>query len=499
MELTLATTPLAGMEEEAVVLVSFTKQKPEDAIPEGPVRRADQAAGGLIADLYASGEFTGKALETSLVHRPAGIRSPRLLLVGGGDAAKFTPAEARKAAGTALRTLKGKSVHSIGFVLEGDLATPEMVQAVAEGAVLGDFETDRHKTDPKRLDKRIDSVRISIPETSLETIEALRRGRAVGEAQNFTRLLANEPPNLLTPLKLADEARAMAAEFGLECEVLDEARMRELGMNLLLGVAMGSAQPPALIILRYRPAEPVAEGAHLALVGKGVTFDTGGVNLKPTEGMEKMKYDMTGAATALGAMRAIAQLKPGVPVTAYAPCVENMIGGRAQRPSDIVTSLQGKTVEILNTDAEGRLILADALTYAVRQGATHLVDAATLTGAVAVALGFVHAGVFSNDDELQSLLLASAAAEGEKMWPLPMDEDYMDLLKSNFADLPNIGGRYGGAISAAKFLEQFVEGKPWVHLDIAGTAWLEEGKPFLAKGPSGIAVRTMIRLAMDWQ
>jgi leucyl aminopeptidase len=345
----------------------------------------------------------------------------------------------------------------------------------------------------------VDAVRISVPEASIPVVEALRKGRAIGEAQNFTRLLANEPPNLLTPLKLAEEARQMAAEFGLECEVFDEARMRELGMGLLLGVAMGSAQPPALVVLRYRPANAAPDAAHLALVGKGVTFDTGGVNLKPTEGMEKMKYDMTGAATVIGAMRAIAQLKPSIPVTAYAPCVENMIGGRAQRPSDIVTSLQGKTVEILNTDAEGRLILADALTYAAREGATHLVDAATLTGAVAVALGFVHAGVFSNNDELQSLLLASAAAEGEKMWPLPMDEDYMDLLKSGFADLPNIGGRYGGAISAAKFLEQFVEGKPWVHLDIAGTAWLEEGKPFLAKGPSGVAVRTMIRLAMDWQ
>ena len=498
MELILGTTPAERLQVDALAVIACTKE-PEGGLPDALLERLDDATRGLLRDLYASGEFTGKSMETVLLHRPAGPQAARLLLIGGGDPKSFSPHEARKAAGVAVRTLKPKSVRSIAMVLEHEWATPELVEAICEGAVLGDFETDRHKTDPKKDEKRIDAFRVSVPEESIPFVEAMRRGRVLGEAQNFTRMLANEPPNLLTPLKLAAVAEQMAAEFGLECEVLDKARMHQLGMNLLLGVAQGSVEPPALVILRYKPSAPAPGGAHLALVGKGVTFDTGGVNLKPTEGMEKMKYDMSGAATVLGAMRALAQLKPDIPVTAYAPCVENMIGGRAQRPSDIVKSLQGKTVEILNTDAEGRLILADALTYAVRQGATHLVDAATLTGAVAVALGFVHAGVFTNNESLQTALLNAARAEGEKMWPLPMDEEYMDLLKSNFADLPNIGGRYGGAISAAKFLEQFVEGKPWVHLDIAGTAWLEEGKPFLAKGPSGIGVRTMVRLASDWQ
>jgi leucyl aminopeptidase len=294
----------------------------------------------------------------------------------------------------------------------------------------------------------------------------------------------------------------MAAEVGLECEVLDEPRMRQLGMGSLLGVAQGSAEPPALIIVRYKPPQfekmPPTTKDHLGLVGKGVTFDTGGVSIKPAEGMEKMKYDMAGGAAMLGAMKAIAKLKPAIPVTALIPAVENMVGSKAQRPGDIVTSLSGKTIEVLNTDAEGRLILVDALTYAQRLGCTHLVDAATLTGAIVVALGNVNIGVFTNNDALLARVLAAAKAEGEKSWHMPLDDDYKDLLKSAFADLANIGGRLGGAISAAYFLKEFAGDTPWVHLDIAGTAWLDESKPFLAKGPSGVGVRTFTRLALDW-
>jgi len=264
-----------------------------------------------------------------------------------------------------------------------------------------------------------------------------------------------------------------------------------------LGVAQGSAEPPVLIVIRYKPA--AAKSAdHLGLVGKGVTFDTGGVSIKPSEGMEKMKYDMSGGAAMIGAMQAIAQFKPAVTVTAFIPCVENMVGSRAQRPGDIVTAMSGKTIEVLNTDAEGRLILADALAYARQQGCTHLVDAATLTGAVVVALAHIHVGVFANNDALQDRVLKAAKAEGERMWPLPMDDDYKEYLKSAFADLGNIGGRWGGAITAAIFLKEFAEDTPWVHLDIAGTAWLDDAKPYLAKGPAGVPVRTLVRLAMDW-
>jgi leucyl aminopeptidase len=302
----------------------------------------------------------------------------------------------------------------------------------------------------------------------------------------------------MTPPILAERARAMAEEQGLECEILDQDRMRQIGMGSLLGVAMGSAEPPVMIILRYQPAGKAAGDVHLGLVGKGVTFDSGGLSIKPADGMEKMKYDMAGGAAMIGAMRAIAQLKPAIPVTALIPAVENMTGSRAQRPGDIVTSLSGKTIEVLNTDAEGRLILADALTYAKRLGCTHLVDAATLTGAIVVALGHIHVGLFASDDALRDRVMAAAKAEGEKMWQMPLDEDYKDYLKSAFADLPNIGGRWGGAITAATFLNEFAQGTPWVHLDIAGTAWLDDDKPHMAKGPSGVGVRTFVRLATGW-
>jgi leucyl aminopeptidase len=234
-------------------------------------------------------------------------------------------------------------------------------------------------------------------------------------------------------------------------------------------------------------------------VGKGVTFDTGGISIKPADGMEKMKYDMAGGAAMLGAMRAIGQLRPPIAVTAFIPCVENMPGSRAQRPGDIVTAMSGKSIEVINTDAEGRLILADALTYARRQGCTHLVDAATLTGAIVVALGHLNIGLFANDDGMRDRVLAAAKSEGERMWAMPLEDDYKEYLKSAFADLANVGGRWGGAITAAIFLKEFAEETPWVHLDIAGTAWLDDSKPYLAKGPSGVPVRTLVRLAMEWR
>jgi len=296
---------------------------------------------------------------------------------------------------------------------------------------------------------------------------------------------------------LAEAAKEMASENGLACEILDEPAMEKLGMGALLGVARGSSNRPFLIVLKYLPAKTFGSD-HLALVGKGVTFDTGGISIKPADGMEKMKYDMAGAGATLGAMKAIAQLKPSVQVTAYIPTVENMINGEAQRPGDIVTTMSGKTVEVLNTDAEGRLILADAITYAKGNGATHIVDAATLTGAIGIALGHYNMGAFTNDQQFLDKFLSVARAAGEKAWQLPMDEEYKEYLKSAFADLPNIGGRYGGSITAAWFLREFADPTPWVHLDIASTAWLDDGRAWLSKGPSGVAVRSFVQLALGW-
>jgi leucyl aminopeptidase len=480
MNINLEARPIAEVEADALVVIGF----------EGgpPPRAGDQAK-----ELYDSGEFTGKASEISLLHRPAGLKAKRLVLAGGGKRDKFNASELRKLAGAVLRSLKSKKVRSITLALDDEFRSDEFAAAAVEGAILGDFESDRYKTDPKKSEKYVDSFAVLGGSPA-----GVDRGRILAEAQNFTRSLANDPPNLLTPMRLAERGRELAAEFGLDCEILDQDRMRQLGMGALLGVAQGSAEPPALIVLRYQPATAPTSKDHLGLVGKGVTFDTGGISIKPAQDMDQMRYDMAGGAAVLGAMRAIAQLKPSIPVTGIIPTVENMPGSRAQRPGDIVTSLSGKTVEVLNTDAEGRLILIDALTYAGRLGCTHLVDAATLTGAVVVALGHFYAGAFSNNQPFCDKLLAAAKTEGEKMWQFPLDEDYKKALESEFADLHNIGGRPGGAITAAMFIKDFVNDVPWVHLDIAGTAWLEDGKPHMVKGATGIGVRTFVQLAQNW-
>jgi leucyl aminopeptidase len=478
MQISVDKRPIEAIESEALVLFVFEGQKPESVEKAYP-------------ELFAAGEVAGKPLELTLLYHPVGLKAKRLLLAGLGKQERTTPAEWRKAAGAAVRHLKSRKVREAVFAV-ADAAAAE---AVVEGAILGDYEPDAYKSD-KDGTKSFERMAVA---SSADVDNAVRRGRILAESQNVTRDLVNEPANRLTPMILADRARAVAAEAGLEYEVLDQDRMRQLGMGSLLGVAMGSAEPPALIVMRYRPAGAPKEGAHLGLVGKGVTFDTGGISIKPADGMEKMKYDMAGGAAMIGAIRAIAQLQPAIPVTALIPAVENMPGSRAQRPGDIVKALSGKTIEVLNTDAEGRLILADALAYARQLGCTHLIDAATLTGAIVVALGHIYVGAFANDDALLGKLMAAAKAEGEKMWQMPLDDEYKEqYLKSAFADLPNIGGRWGGSVTAAMFLKEFADPAPWVHLDIAGTAWLEEAKPYMAKGPSGVGVRTMVRLAMEW-
>jgi leucyl aminopeptidase len=481
MDIKVEGKPIAEVEADALLVVGF-----EGSGPAGP-------ASGLSQELYDTGEFSGKPLEIAILHRPAGLKAKRLVVGGAGKPGEFTPAILRKLSGAMLRCLKPKGVRSMVMALEEPYRSHDFAAAAVEGALLGDLAADRYKTDPKKNEKQVTSFAVLGGSQA-----AVDRGRVLAEAQNFTRDLANEPANLLTPTALADRAREMAAAYGLGYEILDQNRMRELGMGALLGVAQGSAEPPAMIILQYKPAAAPSSKDHLGLVGKGVTFDTGGISIKPAEHMDQMRYDMAGGAAMLGAMRAIAQLKPAIPVTAIIPAVENMPGSRAQRPGDIVKSLSGKTVEVLNTDAEGRMILIDALTYAQRLGCTHLVDAATLTGSIVIALGHVNIGAFTNNQPFLDKLMAAAKAEGEKMWQMPIDEEYKEALKSDFADLHNIGGRPGGSVTAAMFLKDFVNDLPWVHLDIAGTAWLEEAKPYMAKGASGVGVRTFVRLAQNW-
>jgi len=494
MQTQLQFQPIEQIEADVLVIIAFEER--EEKTP--AAQAVNRHTNGWLEEIRLSMEFSGAPFETAVLHRPAGLKAKRLLVAGAGKAEKFDSAELRNLVGAVVRGLKSKNARRVALLLEGTFAGQEFIAAAAEGAILGEFEPDQYKTDPKKADKAIDLFTVVVADIDASLTKAFETGRIIGESQNFTRELANEPANRLTPMVLAERARQMAAESGLSFEVLDQDRMRQLGMGALLGVAQGSAEPAALIIVRYQPAGRSTRKDHLGLVGKGVTFDTGGISIKPAEGMEKMKYDMAGGAAVLGAMRALAHLKPAIPVTALVPAVENMPGGRAQRPGDIVKTLDGKTVEVLNTDAEGRMILVDALAYAKRLGCTHLVNAATLTGAIVVALGHVRSGAFSNNEAFLDKLLTASKAEGERMWPMPLDDDYKELLKSAFADLQNIGGRWGGAVTAAMFLREFVADTPWVHLDIAGTAWLDDAKPYMAKGPSGVPVRTFVNLALHW-
>ena len=501
MQIQIETSSIDKLPVDAVAVVCFeTEEKTAEGTAVAPPQTEDSEIahqGGWLADLRSSGEFTGKLYELSVLHRPEGIAAKRLVVIGGGRRHKFSSVEARRIGGALVRGLKSKGVRSLAVLWDGSKAE-EHAGAVLEGAILGGWEPDTLKTDPKKSGSQVEHVTVVLPDgAALSHEKTAQRADIIAESQNLARHLINQPANILNPAALAEAAKTVAQEVNLAYEALDREAMKQLGMGALLGVAQGSDSEPFLIILKYRPGIRTGDN-HLALVGKGVTFDTGGISIKPSDGMEKMRYDMSGAAAVIGAMRAIGQLKPAIPVTAYIPAVENMINGNAQRPGDIITSLAGKTIEVLNTDAEGRLILADAITYAIRNGATHIVDAATLTGAIGVALGHYNVGAFTNNQEFLDRLLTASRQAGEKMWQLPLDEEYKEYLKSAFADLPNVGGRYAGSITAAWFLREFADPTPWIHLDIAATAYMEDPKPWIAKGPTGIAVRTFVQLAQDW-
>ncbi len=502
MNTNLSSSAPSQLETECLVVVTLDQGEKDKPSPSADC--SDAAVRDAAKDLIASGEVTAKSFETTLLHRPAGLKAKRLLLVGGGKARNFSAVELRKLAGTAVRTLKGKSIRSFEFALPQNaiaagISANDAVRAIVEGAFVGNFEPGYYKSDRKDKgnDQKIDDVTIVVRGDTEPLEGALQAARIVAESQNFTRDLVNEPSNRMTPTILAERAKRMAAEVGLKCEVHNGDKIRQLKMGAFWGVAQGSDEPPALIVLRYEP-EGAAKDIHLGLVGKGVTFDTGGISIKPADGMEKMKYDMAGAATMIGTMRAIALLKPKVRVTAIICATENMPSGKAQKPGDVQIAMSGKSIEIINTDAEGRLILADGLCYARQLGCTHLVDAATLTGAVVVALGYVNAGIFASDDQMYERFASALQQAGEKMWRLPLDDEYKEIIKSNIADMVNSGGRWGGAISAAMFLKEFAEDTPWIHLDIAGTAWMEESKPWIAKGPSGIALRSLVEFVKGW-
>jgi leucyl aminopeptidase len=491
MQINIETQPFASVEMDALVTFVFDK----DDKFEGVLGEIDRGMNGKLAALAANGEITGKQLESVLLHFPEGLAAKKLLLLGAGKPMKFQVSDLRKIAGTALRQLKARGVKKFVFLTREGENGEGAAQAVVEGLIVADFESNKYHTEKK--DREIQLVSLAGFDANADLHSAIQDGRIIAESMNFARDLVNEPSNKLTPRILAAKAESMAKEAGLAIEVLDERKIAELKMGALIGVAQGSIEPPRVIVLRYTPENPKQGGPVLGLIGKAVTFDTGGISIKPANNMEKMKYDMGGGATMLGAMRAIAALKPSIPVIAVIPATENMPGGRAQKPGDVQVAMSGKTIEVINTDAEGRLILADGVYYARKLGATHLIDAATLTGAIEVALSNVHVGAFGVPREYLDTFLESTKSAGEKMWPMPMDEEYQQMIKSDIADIRNTGsGKGGGASTGAWFIKEFAEDTPWIHLDIASTCWLDEGRPWLAKGPTGIAIRSIVDFAM---
>ncbi len=472
------------------------------------VEDADAATGGELSRAIASGEFKAKSYHVFATPvTAANWKARRIALVGAGEAGEFGPDLLRRLATVAGLTARDRQAARVAFVSRQPSAGSSVAmsrevqvaiaQAIAEGLMYATFDAAAYKTEdhdvwaPERFIVCLPGIE---PEGLREASHAVARGVVLNEGVTIARTLANEPGNRLRPREFADRAAAIASAHGLQVEVLDERQIAAMDMGLLLGVARGSEEPPRLLVMRYRPADASTEPV-LGLVGKGVTFDTGGISIKPSQGMDRMKDDMSGGAAVVGALCAVATLGARVPVVGVVPIAENMPSGHAIRPGDVLRSAGGKTVEVLDTDAEGRLILADALWYARHEGATHLVDIATLTGACMIALGHNVSGLFARPASWADTIVAAAQAAGDRVWPLPLVDDYLEMLRSDIADLKNVGGRPAGAITAAMFLGEFAGPGPWAHLDIAGTAWNEDAKEYLPKGPTGAGVKTLARLA----
>jgi leucyl aminopeptidase len=486
MQVLIAQDAPVSVRTGAVVVPVFTSGELS-----GAAKAIDAALGGAIADVLASEEIRGKLAECVLLHA-SDQPFHRVLIVGLGERAKFEPSHLARYAGAAVRYLGRRNVNAVALALPDEAKGNETACAsfAAEGAISGTFDTSIYQEKP---DKRmaIESATILANGFDGSAVKAgVERGTILGEAVNFARRLAITPANDMTPTALAKEATKGAKGTGIEVEVFDEERIRKEGMGSFLSVAQGSVQPPKFIVMRYN-GDPGSKEL-LALVGKGITFDTGGISLKPPERMEEMKYDMSGGAAVIATMVALGKLKPKLNVVGLIPATENMPGGKATKPGDIVKAMNGKTIEVINTDAEGRLILADALVYANKLGATKIVDTATLTGACVIALGHAASAAVGNDDAFTNEFLAAAKPTGERYWQMPLYDEYASAMKSDIADLKNTGGRPAGTLTAAAFLKSFVDETPWLHLDIAGTAYLDNESAWQAKGPTGTPVRAFV-------
>jgi leucyl aminopeptidase len=473
----------------------------DDGRLDGAAEAADRELAGALAEVLTSGEIKGKANECALVHA-GGLAAKRVLAVGLGDRSKFTPQMLAHYAGTAVRYLGKRNVRSIAFALplEAEHHVHRAASFLVEGALAGTIDTTAYRTKPDKLIVLEEIVLVSTSGAhkfdAKVLTEGAERGRILGEAINLARTLALTPANDMTPEHMAQAAREVAAKYGLKFHALDEDEMRGKGMGSILGVSRGSDEPARMIVLEYQGDPGSTE--KLALVGKGLTFDSGGISIKPAENMHEMKYDMCGGAGVIASMAAIAQLKPKINVIGITPSSENLPGPRAVKPGDILRAMNGKTIEVINTDAEGRLILADALCYARELGATKIVDCATLTGAMVISLGHEATGTISNDDAFVKHFLEVTKDTGERYWHLPLYEEFSSTVKSEIADLRNSAGRQASSLTAAAFLKEFVEDTPWIHLDIAGTAYTDRESAYMAKGPTGTPVRAFVALAEDF-
>ncbi len=496
MEIKVIAGDITKIRTDAIIVNFFEGMKR----PDGDIAAVDKALDGAISQLISQGEIKGKLDEITIVHSLGKLPTARVVVAGLGKQSELSTNKVRGAVAETCRWLRQKGIGNIATTAQGaginDIRLEDAAQVVTEGALLGLYSFRRHITKEDDKPGEIKQLLIVGSDEAKPHLEkGSSKGKALAEATNLARDMVNEPANYMTPNHMAEMAKKLAESYGLEVSVLEQEQMAELGMGALLGVAQGSRQPPKFIVLHYRGGNSAE--INVALVGKGITFDSGGISIKSSEGLAEMKGDMAGGAAVLAAISAIAQLKPKINVTAIVPATENLPGGNALKPGDILTAMNGKTIEIITTDAEGRLILADALAYAKKFGAKFIVDVATLTGACRVALGDVCSGAFSNNQQLVNKVIAAGNEAGELIWQMPMYDEYKEQNKSDVADIKNVGGRFGGAITAAKFLAEFINDTPWVHLDIAGTSLSEKERGYLVKGATGVPVRTLVNLVLS--
>ena len=496
MEIKVISGDIASIEADAIIVNHFEGMESLD----GEAAAVDRALDGAISQLVKQGEIKGKPSEITLVHSLGKLPAARVVVVGLGKQGELSVNKVRGAVAETCRWLRAKEIGTIATIPQGadinNISSANSAQAITEGAMLGTYTFRKHITKKEDQPGEIKQLSIVGADRLKAQLEAgANKGQIIAEATNLARDMVNEPANFMTPADMAEMAKKLAGSNSLEITVLDAEQMKELGMGGLLGVAKGSRQSPKFIALNYKGS--TSPEADIALVGKAITFDSGGISIKPSEKLEEMKGDMAGGAAVMAAIVAIAQLKPKINVMALIPATENLPDGNALKPGDVLTAMNGKTMEIISTDAEGRLILADALSYAKKHGARKMVDAATLTGACRIALGDICTGAFGNNQELMDSILAAGKEAGEFIWQMPMYDEYGEQNKSDVADIKNVGGRLAGAITAAKFLAEFVDDTPWVHLDIAGTSLTDKERGHQIKGATGVPVRTMVNLVIS--